>query len=239
MTYTAITLADLKVDMAQRYDESIFWTAEEARLAINEALRDWNLQVGRWSRRLTLSTGAGTVEYALGTTMLYSTRVSISQVPLHPTSLLELDLGRPTWRSETTASGGAVPTVPTLWAPVSLQRLAIWPATSGVGVNNLIVDGVANTPILVEDADLLDLGEELHDPLLDYALHVVAFKEGGARWQATLPYFTTFLQLAAEENALLKASKAFRRFAGLDRRLDMQPTRVGPTQIDTLSRQGG
>ena len=64
MTYTAITLADLKVDMAQRYDESIFWTAEEARLAINEALRDWNLLVGRWSRRLTLSTGAGTVHAA-------------------------------------------------------------------------------------------------------------------------------------------------------------------------------
>lgn len=239
MVYTAVTLAELKVALAQRTDESVFWTPEEARLAINEALRDWNLMVGRWHRRLTLSTGAGTVEYSLGLTLIYGARVSVSQVPLTCTSLLELDLGRPTWRSETTASGGAVPTVPTLWAPVSLQRIAIWPATSGVGVNNLVVDGVANTPVLVEDADTVDLGEELHDPLLDYALHVVAFKEGGTRWQATREYFTTFLQLAAEENALLKASKPFRRFAGLDRRRDLQPTKAALALPPTVSGQGG
>lgn len=239
MAYTTTTLAQLKVDMTRRWDAAIFWTDEEARLAINEALRDWNLLVGRWHRRLTRSTGAGTVEYALGATLLYGTRVKLlGAAPLTPTSLLELDLGRPTWRSETTASGGAVPTTPTLWAPVSIQRIAIWPATAGVGVNNLLIDGVAATPVLVEDGDTVDLGEELHDVLLDYALHVAAFKEGGARWEATSPYFTAFLQAAAEENALLKASKAFRRFAGLDRRRDLQPTRVGPTQLDGLL-QGG
>jgi hypothetical protein len=237
MAYTTVTLAELKVGMTQRWDEAIFWTDEEARLAINEALRDWNLMVGRWSRRLTLNTGAGTVEYALGATLIYGTRVKVGTVPLIPTSILELDLGRPTWRSETTASGGDVPTTPTLWAPVSIQRIAIWPATSGAIVGGLIVDGVANTPVLIEDADPVDIGEELHDTLLDYALHVAAFKEGGARWQATLEYFTTFLQAAAEENALLKTSKAFRRFAGLDRRWDMQPTRGVATELDGIVEQ--
>jgi len=234
MAYTTTTLAQLKVGMTQRWDDAVFWTDEEARLAINEALRDWNLMVGRWSRRLTLSTAAGTVEYALGATLIYGSRVKVGTVPLHPTSLLELDLGRPTWRSETTASGGAVPTTPTLWAPVSIQRIAIWPATAGVGVNNLIVDGVAATPVLIENGDTVDIGEELHDPLLDYALHVAAFKEGGARWQATMAYFTAFLQAAAQENSLLKANKAFRRFAGLDRRRDLQPTKGGPTQLDGI-----
>ena len=236
MAYTAISLAQLKVDMTARWDEAVFWTDEEARLAINEGLRDWNLLVGRWSRRITLSTGAGTVEYALPSTLIYGTRLAMAAgLPLHPTSILELDLGRPTWRSETTTSGGAVPTIPTLWAPISLQRIAIWPATVGAGVNNLLVDGVAATPVLVENGDTVDLGEELHDPLLDYALHVAAFKEGGARWAATLPYFQTFLQLAAEENALLKASKAFRRFAGLDRRRDLQPSKAPPTLIDGIA----
>jgi hypothetical protein len=240
VAYTVVSLAQLKVDMTHRWDHTVFWTDEEARLAINEGLRDWNLLVGRWSRRLTLNTGAGTVEYALGATLIYGTRVTVSGNPLISTSLLELDLGRPTWRSETTASGGTVPTSATLWAPVSIQRIAIWPATSGVVVNGLVVDGVANTPVLVEDGDTVDLGEELHDPLLDYALHVAAFKEGGARWQATLPYFTAFLQAAAEENSLLKANKAFRRFAGLDRRRDLQKTKGVPTQIDGLGqdRQG-
>jgi hypothetical protein len=235
MPYAAITLGALKVGMTERWDSAVFWTDEEARLAINEALRDWNLLVGRWHRRLTLSTGAGTVEYALGATLIYGARVSMAAgAPLTAASILELDLGRPTWRSETTASGGGVPTVPTLWAPVSLQRIAIWPATAAIGVNNLLIDGVANTPVLVEDGDLVDLGEELHDPLLDYALHVASFKEGGARWAATLPYFTEFLKMAAQENSLLKVSKAYRRFAGLDRRRDLQPTKDIPTQIDSL-----
>lgn len=234
MAYTTTTLADLTIGMAERWDDAVFWTAEEARLAINEALRDWNLLVGRWARRLILSTGAAQVEYALGATLLYSARVKVGTRPLVSTSILELDLGMPTWRSETTASGGAVPPFPILWAPISLQRIAIWPATAGVGVNNLIVDGVAATPVLNEDADTVDLGEELHDPLLDYALHVAAFKEGGARWQATLPYFIAFLQAAAEENAMLKSSKAFRRFAGLDRRRDLQPIRGVATQLDPI-----
>jgi hypothetical protein len=236
--YTTVTLADLKVGMAQQWDDSVFWTEEEARLAINEALRDWNLLVGRWHRRLTMSTGAGTVEYALASTLIYGTRVKIGTTPLIPASLLELDLARPTWRSETTASGGDVPTTPIHWAPVSLQRIAIWPATAGAGVNDLLVDGVSATPVLVEDADTVDLGEELHDPLLGYALHVAAFKEGGVRWQATLPYFTDFLKLAAQENSLLKASKAYRRFAGLDRRRDLQKTKDVPTRLDDLSAQG-
>lgn len=238
MAYAVISLAQLKVDMRDQWDGAIFWTDEEARLALNEALRDWNLLVGRWHRRLTLSTGAGTVDYALGATLIYGTRVRIDALPLHPTSILELDLGHPTWRSETTASGGAVPTVPTLWAPISLRQIAIWPATVGAGVNNLLVDGVAATPVLGEDADTVDLGEELHDPLIAYALHVAAFKEGGARWAATLPAFTAFLQLAAEENSLLKTSKAYRRFAGLDRRRDLQPTRGVATQIDDLAAGG-
>lgn len=239
MAYQAVSLADLKVALQQRYDGVAFWTDEEARLAINEALRDWNLLTGRWRRRLTLSTGAGTVEYALGATMIYGMRVKVGTTPLVPTSVLELDLGRPTWRSETTASGGDVPAVPTLWAPLSIQRIAIWPATAGAGTNNLLVDGVANTPVLVEAADWVDLGEEIQEYLLDMALHVAAFKEGGPRWRSTQVYFLAFLQAAAEENGLLKANQKFRRFAGLDRRRDLQKTKGEATQLDQLPALGG
>jgi hypothetical protein len=233
MPYQTTTLADLTARMAQRWDQAIFWTSEEARLAINEVLRDWNLLTGRWRRRLTLSTGAGAVEYALGATMTYGMRV-VSTKPLTPSSILELDLGRPTWRSETTASGGDVPTVPTIWAPISLQRIAIWPATVAAGVNNLLVDGVANTPVLVEQADLVDVGEEILDYLVDMALHVAAFKEAGPRWRSTQKYFDAFLQAAMEENGLLKANQAFRRWAGLDRRRDLQKAKDAPNQLQAI-----
>lgn len=234
MAYTAVTLAELRIGMEQRWDGSVFWTPEEARLGINEALRDWNLLVGRWRQTLTISSVAGQVEYPIATSLIYGTRVKrATGAPVFSTSIVELDLGRPSWRGETVASGGVVPTVVTFWAPVSLQQIAIWPATVG-GVNDLIVEGIAATPVLVEEADFVDLGEELHDPLLDYALHVVSFKEGGPRWRLTLPYYQTFLKMAAQENALLKASQAYRRAAGLDRTRDYRKTKGVPTQIDAL-----
>lgn len=243
MAYQRITLADLKVSMASRWDQSLFWTDEEARTALNEALRDWNLLTGYWRARLALSTvapvlGVPVVEYALGATLTYGMRVR-KTAALHPTSILELDLARPTWRSETTASGGDVPTTPTLWAPQSLQTIVIWPAVAVAGVSDLLIDGVAATPVLVTDASFIDITDETVLILVDYAVHIAAFKEGGARWAATKPMWTAFLQAAAEENALLKASQAFRRAAGLDRRRDLQKTTAPPTQIDQLAQQVG
>lgn len=233
MPYTTTTLMALKVLMAQRWDQSVFWTGEEARLGLNEALRDWNLLTGRWRRRVTLSSLAGNPELPLPATMTYGMRVRLSTgAPLHPTSILELDLQRPTWRLETTASGGDVPTAPLLWAPISLQRILFWPATVGAGVNNFDVDGVSDTPILLQDADTVDLGDEIVDYIADFAIHCVAFKEAGPRWRATKGFFTAFIQAAAEENGLLKANQAYRRFAGLDRRRDMQKTHGVKTQLD-------
>lgn len=236
MVYVATTLALLKVRMAEARDTSVFWTDEEARLALNEALRDWNLLTGRWRTRLTLSTLAATPEVALGATMTYGMRVTLNTgAPLTPTSTLELDLGRPTWRGETTTSGGDVPTAPLLWAPQSLQQIVIWPPTAGIGTNNLLVDGVAATPVLVNDGSFVDLGDELLPVIIDYAIHCAAFKEGGARWRATLPAFVSFLKAAAEENSLLKASQAYRRFAGLDQRRFLQLVRQPGTQLDNLA----
>src|SRR6267142_7061870 len=98
MAYNVVSLEALRVGMRQRWDGSVFWTDEEARLVINEMLRDWNLLTGRWRRRLTFSTVAGVREYTLGATMTYGMRVKIGTTPLNPSSVLELDLARPTWR---------------------------------------------------------------------------------------------------------------------------------------------
>lgn len=247
MPYARVTLAQLKVSILRRVDGAVFWTDEEARLAINETLRDWNLLTGRWRGTVTLSTlapvaGVPVVEYALGSALTYGMRVKQGTNPaLIPTSIFELDYGRPTWRAETVISGGDVPTVPTLWAPRSLQVIAIWPATNTTGVNDLFVDGVAVTPILLQDGDFIDIGEEVVDVLSDYAVHLLAFKEGGPRWRATMPTLTEFLQAAAEENGLLKRSQQYRRMAGLDRRRDLQPPGKAPNKIAEVlvSQPGG
>jgi hypothetical protein len=239
MPYSNTTLAVLQALMIQRWDTVVFWTAEEARLALNEALREWNLLTGRWRTRITIQTTAGSPEFNIPqpNIMSYGMRVATSPggLPLIPSSLSELDLGRPSWRLETTATGGAVPTRPLLFAPLSLTRLAIWPAYPTA--TNLSVDGVLSTPVLVNTSDTVNLGEEIIDVIADMALHVVAFKEAGARWRATRPYFETFLQAAAEENSLLKTHQAYRRFAGLDRRRDYHPTTGAPSQMQGVATQ--
>lgn len=240
MPYTAVTLADLQLTMSQRWDSVVFWTAEEARLALNEALREWNLLTGRWRTRVPLTVFGSNPEIDLPAAMTYGMRVvTTSGAPLTPTSLLELDLAMPPWRLQTTASGGSVPTVPTLWAPLSLTRVAIWPTYPTGTPNALYADGVMRTPVLVSGTDPVNLGEEVIDVLVDMALHVAALKEAAQRWRATRPYFDAFLQAAADENGLLKQNQAYRRFAGLDRRRDLQPTTGAPNQMQGVATQFG
>ena len=231
MPYTTTSLADLQTLMAQRWDQVVFWTPEEARLALNETLREWNLLTGRWRTLVYVAADGYTPYVPLPATLTYGMRVTTSNAqPLTPTSTSELDLGRPAWRWETVESGGDVPTVPTLWAPVGLTEIAIWPAWASAP-QALAVNGVMRTPVLRLPTDTVDLGEEIVDVLADFALHVVAFKEAGDRWRATRPYFEAFLQAAADENSLLKQHQAYRRWAGLDRRRDYQPTTGAPTQL--------
>jgi len=236
MPYTVTTLADLQTLMAQRWDQVVFWTAEEARLALNEALREWNLLTGRWRTRVTLNALAANPEIALPGSMTYGMRVTTATgLPLTPTSLTELDLGLPSWRFATTGTGGGASPNPIVWAPVSLTRIAIWPAYAAP--STLLCDGVLRTPVLVTAADHVDLGEEIIDVIADMALHVASFKEAGARWRATRPYFETFLQAAADENSLLKTNQRYRRFAGLDRRRDLTPSTGDASQMQGVATQ--
>jgi hypothetical protein len=229
MPYTTTTLARLQLLMVQRWDTVVFWTAEEARLALNEALREWNLLTGRWRTTVTLDVLAGVPEITLPGVLTYAMRVTTAAgAPVHPTSILELDLAAPDWRV-------ALAPAPTLWAPVSLTQIAIWPASPTLALAALHCDGVMRTPVLVAPTDLVDLGEEIIDVIVDMALHVAAFKEAGDRWRATRPFFEAFLQAAADENALLKTNQAYRRWAGLDRRRDMQPSTGAPNQLQGVT----
>jgi hypothetical protein len=211
--------------MIQLWDTVVFWTPEEGRLALNETLRDWNLLTGRWRTTVALGVVAHVPEVTLPGVLTYAMRVTTAAgAPLIPSSILELDLAVPQWRFD-------VAPAPTLWAPVSLTQIAIWPAYAIDTAAALRCDGVMATPVLTLPTDAVDLGEEIVDVICDMALHIAAFKEAGDRWRATRPYFEAFLQAAADENALLKTNQAYRRFAGLDRRRDLQPSTGAPTQL--------
>jgi hypothetical protein len=217
------TWAEIRDRLRERAEFKPFWDLDEARDAFNEALLTWNLLTGQWKRRLTLATVANQYEYAISALMLYRMRVTYNTLPLSPSSREELNNGRPNWRQETTTTGNDVPTRPMLWAPISLQLIYIWPADAAGG-GTLTLDGVSATPQVVEDGDTVDLEAAHLTTLLGFALHVLTFKKGGPFFAATLPFFKTFLEEAADENDLILTSQIYRQVMGLDRR-DLKPFR--------------
>lgn len=237
MAYTQTTFEALKTFLLARVDGAAFWTDEEAANAWNEVLRDWNLFTGRWRTRVQVALTPQSVRVTLPGALVYGMRVrdASTTLPLDPTSLPELDVMRTTWRLETIDLGGAIPARPWFWAPESLTSIVVWPTIPLGQTRSIDVDGIAATPVLVEDADWVDLGDDDLDPLADFALHLLLFKEGGPRWRATRGYWVEFLRAAAEKNAAFKASQAYRRVMGLDRRRDLLKQQLSPTRLDGIA----
>lgn len=225
MPYQQVTLSQLKVLMQQQWDASAFWTDEEARRAINEALRIYNLFTGFWKRRVPpIPTVAGQVFYAVPGTLTVNLRMTFNLLSMTIGSLSEYDNGRPNWQAESTTDGGDVPTRPKAYIPVGLATFAIWPRDA-VGGGSLLLDGVAATPVLLADGDFLDLGQEEITILLGEALHIVAFKERGRRWAATAVKHTAFLAACADRNKRLATNAYFRKYLGLDQEKTRRPER--------------
>lgn len=230
------TLTQMQTALTDKWEGVAFWTSTEATNAINEALLMWNLLTGYWKKTISITTTAGNFEYALPTTLVFGTRVSYETKPLAPTDMHSMDNGQPGWQAQTTASGGNVPTSPKKWLPISVDLIAIWPADA-VGGHTLTVDGVSQTPRLVNAGDYIDIGEDMLNAILGYALHVAALKEGGARFAATMGMFTEFLRAAAEENDQLTESQMYRHFIGTDQRRQEHPTRGNATEYDLFSQR--
>lgn len=215
MSYTAVTFAEMRLLLQQKWESVPFWTTEEANNAINEALLVWNSLTGYWQQRVTVLTQANAWDYPLPASMVFGFRVEFNGKTMGSSSIQDMDDGKPGWRDQTTADGGSVPDEPKIWVPISLELIAIWPADA-LGNNVLTLDGMAQTPRLVNDADVVDIGQDELNMVLGYALHVASLKEGGARFAATQGHFQAFLKAANENNAKLMESAQFRHFAGMD-----------------------
>ncbi|KKN23511.1 hypothetical protein LCGC14_0904260 [marine sediment metagenome] len=230
MAHQQVTLATFRTALKATWESVPFWSDTEADRAINEALRWWNLFTGYWRKIETIMTVADQVFYSLSSTLILPARVNFSSFPMDIGSVFDLNQGRPNWRGETTTSGAPVPTRPTVWVPIGMKRIAIWPADA-VGATTLVVDAIRDTPVLSADADFIDIGREEFSTLTGEALHVAAFKEGGNRWLSTQRFHTEFLRAALARNSMLNASDVFRKAAGIEthrsqyrmRRKEMEP----------------
>jgi hypothetical protein len=135
-------------------------------------------------------------------------------------SVAAWDKGYPNWEG--------YPSQPQEWAPVAINLIAIRPADY-TGGNSLVVDGLAQAPVLANAGDFIDIGAEELNTLVNYCQYLAAFKEGGAEFQSALPLYQSFLKAAAVKNEKLLASSIFRRAMGLDADMAGQrPRRAKP-----------
>lgn len=224
MAYTQIDLGTLRTRLAERYESVPWWDDTDADGAINEALSLYGTLTGIWTGRgdpMQL-TPNGPMQ-ALPSTLMVATRVACNGRPLAREDRLSMNQHRPTWEGETTASGGDVPTRPTIWMPNGLYSIFIWPAPAAAFSFTLVVDGRLRPPYLTRSVDYLNLPESSVGPILGCALHVLSVDQGVEIFQATLPYWKTFMQACAEQNARVKGLAAYRQAMREDLRFSRQP----------------
>lgn len=227
MAYTAVTRAQLRTMLQERYNAVPYWIATEANDAINEALRQFNLYTGFWRGSATVLTVANDPFLTVSNTLTKATRITRPGKTLTRKSIVEFYRYRRNWRTQTTASGAPVPTTVQEWAPIGLTAFAIWPADA-VGGLTLTVEAVKITPILTADGQFVDVGQEELDLLLDEMLWILTFKMPSEREKQQARH-QNFLQGCLDRNDQLRSSSYFRAALGLDQEQRLEPTRARNT----------
>ena len=209
--YAQFTLAQLLTLFYQQLDNNqAFFLPDEATRILQEAFRVFNCLTGFWRDRVDAGfTVAGQHWYTTPAGLSYILRVEVDEVVMQATTVYDLDYGRPTWESET-ATGTEIPQA---WAPAGVNLFALWPA-SLAGGESLIIEGVTPAPVLT-NVGFVNLGEDELEMILDEALHIAQFKEGGQEFEASQLSHQEFLKEAGERNSVLMTSAKFRTWMGL------------------------
>lgn len=215
--YTRVNLDTLIQRVTERLgDNTTYWKAPEKRHALNEAIRVWAVMAASWSRRFQLPTVQGQVFYDVPKQIVSLQRVKYNSTPLYTSSLPELDYGVPNWQQ---AGVGT----PSLWAPIGLDKVAVYPPAAAGGFLNF--EGLALAPAMNVGGDWLDLGDEEVNRILDYAHHVLSFKECGLEFEATKSLMGSFVDAAALRNQRILAAGVFKRYMGMDKALEQRPVK--------------
>lgn len=184
----SVTLASLKSRVwAQLDDNTTFYPAAEVTRAINDSFQQVNLFTGIVQGPATITTEANRFFYTLPDSVLIPQAVDLDNRQLSRTSLRNLASRRGRWLRETSATSG--PTA--VWAPVGTQTIAIHPADS-VGARTLRVVGILEPTLLVGDADVIDIPDELVDAIEHLAVLALIYKEGGAVFYQSTTKFQAF-----------------------------------------------
>ncbi len=223
-------------------DNTIFFTLQEKKDAINEAFCIWQTLVGEFKEAAwvisTVQGGTGIAPlpiyfYPTPRQLLTTTRVSYSTngvtfTPLALTSLPEMDYGRPGWEDYT--PGSLFPpsspfSTPLYWGPNGVGEVFVWPPPAAGAF--LRVEGFSENPRLLSEGDSFPLGDDEVVNFLIYAHHYLTFKEAGAELSSSQEEAKSFIEAAIQRNDVLTTTQFYRRSMGLVKEESERPEREG------------
>ncbi len=173
-----MNLADYKASTWSRFENNtLFYPSGEVLEAVNEVVDISNLFAGHYQGEVQIPgySIANQFIYELPDNVLFPLAVWFEGVELEKTTIRGLAGRSRRWLSETTASTGMPVNA---WAPLGLRKIVIYPADA-IGGNDIRVFGVLEPPELVNDGDPVRLPTGFEDIALEYAAHLLPFKEGG------------------------------------------------------------
>jgi len=245
MAHEHITLATLRTRLFERVDVSQHWVNAEALIKINDAIRFWNVLTGYWRKSQTKIIQPASDPYNFLTgDMTWPLRMELltgADRLVEKTSIAAMDMGIPGWEGQSLGDTG-LPDRITFWAPRSLQHFVVWPKPAvppGGTAVTVIFDGIAETPVLVADGDFLDLEDDVHDVILDYAAHLLQFKDGGPKFFSTAGTYQALIALAGDYNEQLRSTtiykEAMTKDTDRDQRHRTRPFTPVPSAADPLA----
>lgn len=125
----------------------------------------------------------------------------INNIPTAIEAVQNADYYRTGWQAETAGT-------PNLVLIAGLNQIG-FAGPPDAGPYSATLSVVQNAPIPVNGSDFIQLGRDEYDVLLDYCVHLAAFKMGGAEFQATIPLFQRFMLQAEKYNQKLRALGPF------------------------------
>jgi hypothetical protein len=151
-----------------------------------------------------------------------TTATPAAATTLYPISIQEMDQGY--YGRAGSASG-----TPEYWAPFGTDRFIVYPApatTQTVQVQFYSAD----TRLVMDGANYVDLGDEEILRIVDYAQWVLSFKEGLKEALGnTTPMRDMFMTAARLRNAKLRGTAMYRNYMGNDRD-ELRPSRTAEEQ---------
>jgi hypothetical protein len=140
------------------------------------------------------------IEMAKKAPVVLTARIGSSVVRVN--SLADADKYSPLWQ----LLGGAP-----LEVLLAGQNLLATAPVAGSNLYTITLDVVRNAPVPSGASDVLQVGADVYDSILDYAQHIALFKEGGGQLALAQPLLERAMSAAGVEVAVQQASQPSRR----------------------------